>query len=61
MVKIEAENMRNISIFNAMGQQIFNGKVSGGSFDYNFNGATGMYLIKVETEKGVETKRVVVI
>lgn len=60
MVKIEAENLRNVSIFNTMGQQIYNDKVTGGSFEYNFNGATGMYLIRVETDKGAETKRVVV-
>ena len=60
-VKIETENIKNVSIFNALGQQIFNSKASGDAFEYNFNGNTGMYLIRVETDKGIETKRVIVI
>lgn len=60
IVKIEADNIKNVSIFNTLGQQIFNSKASGDAFEYNFNGNTGMYLIRVETDKGVETKRIVV-
>ena len=60
LVKVECENLRSVSIFNMMGQQIFNSKASGDAFEYNFNGNTGMYLIRVKTSKGVETKRVIV-
>ena len=60
ILKIEAENLRSVSIFNALGQQVFNSEASGDSFEYRFNDATGMYLIRVETSKGVETKRVIV-
>ena len=59
---IEAKNLQTVSIFNALGQVIFNTFVTGDIFEYDFsNQEAGMYFIKVETEKGVETKRVVVI
>ena len=59
-VKIEAEDLRNIVIFNGLGAKIFESPVSGDVFEYDFSHqATGTYLIKVETAKGVETKRVI--
>lgn len=62
VVKIEAENLQTISVFNALGQLIFDTFVTGDFFEYDFsNQEAGVYFIKVETEKGVETKRVVVI
>lgn len=62
VVKIETENLQTISVFNALGQLIFDTFVTGDSFEYDFsNQEAGVYFIKVETEKGVETKRVVVI
>ena len=61
VIRMESENMKNISIFNSLGQKVFETEASGDSFDYNFNGASGIYLIKVETINGVETKRVTVL
>ena len=60
IVKIEAENLKNVEIFNMMGQKVFEAPVSGDEFEYNFNGSTGMFMIRVEMANGVETKRVVV-
>ena len=60
ILKIEAENIKNIEIYNSIGQKVFETETSGDSFEYNFNGASGMYLMRVETAKGVETKRVIV-
>ena len=61
-VKIEAENIKNISIFNSLGAKIIEIPVSGDAFEYDFgHQATGVYFIKVETTKGVETKRVTVL
>ncbi|MCR5036648.1 MAG: leucine-rich repeat protein [Bacteroidales bacterium] len=61
IVKIEAENIQNISIFNAIGEKMFETTASGDNFEYNFsNNASGVYFVKVETSKGVETKRVTV-
>jgi hypothetical protein len=62
IVKIEAESIRNISIYNTLGQEIFSTSASGDSFEYDFSQqGTGLYLIKVETANGVETKQVTVL
>lgn len=60
-VKIEAESIKSVSIFNTLGQKVFEGSADGDSFEYDFsNQSAGLYLIKVETAKGVETTRVTV-
>ena len=59
---IEAKNLQTISIFNTLGEVIFDTFVTGDIFEYDFsNHDAGVYFIKVETEKGVETKRVTVL
>ena len=59
MVKVEAEDLKHISINNMLGQQIYNGKVSGNEFEYNFNKhGAGLYLIRIETSSGVAVKKV---
>ena len=60
-VKIEAESIQNISIFNVLGEKVFEGSADGDTFVYDFSSqSAGLYLIKVETVKGVETTRVTV-
>ena len=61
ILKIEAENIKNIEIYNSIGQKVFETETSGDSFEYNFNGASGMYLVRVETAKGVATQKVTVL
>ena len=61
IVKIEAENIQNISIFNVLGEKVFETTASGDAFEYDFsNNASGVYFVKVETSKGVETKQITV-
>ena len=61
IVKIEAEGIESISIFNVLGEKVFETAASGDAFEYDFgNNASGVYFVKVETSKGVETKRVTV-
>ena len=60
VLRVQSENLRKISIYNSIGQKVFEAEASGNEFEYNFNGATGMFLIRVETLKGTETNRVVV-
>ena len=61
IVKIEAENIESISVFNILGEKMFETTASGDAFEYDFrNNASGVYFVKVETVKGVETKRVTV-
>ena len=58
-VKIEAENIQKVTIFNTLGQKIFEGSVQGDVFEYDFSRQNaGMFLMKVETAKGTETMRV---
>lgn len=61
-VKIDAEGIKNISVYNSLGQVIFENAASGDTFEYDFSGnEAGLYFIKVETTNGVETKRVTVL
>lgn len=58
-VKIEAENIKHISISNMLGQVIYEGKASGDMFEYDFGRhGSGLYLIKIETASGVALKKV---
>ncbi len=60
-MKIEAEGIKTITITNLLGQTIYEGKASENEFSYNFSGQeAGVYLIRIETARGVVTKRVVV-
>lgn len=62
IVRIEANNIRKISIFNSIGQQVFESPASGDAFEYDFGPQeAGVYLIIVETAQGSETKRVTVL
>ncbi len=61
MIKVEAENMRSISIFNMLGERVFEGSANGDTFEYDFSDQkAGMYFIKVKTTKGIETLKVTV-
>ena len=62
MVKIEAEGLKTIRVFNMTGAKVFEIAASGNAFEYDFSHqGAGVYLIKIETTKGVETKRVTVL
>jgi len=62
IVKVEAKNIKNISIFNTLGEIIFETSANGDVFEYDFSrNEAGLYFIKVETTNGVETKRVTVL
>ena len=61
VVKIEAEGIKSISIYNDLGQLVFESAANGNVFDYDFSGQeAGVYFIKVEATKGVASKRVIV-
>ena len=61
IVNIKVENLQNISIYNLLGEKVFETPASGDSFEYDFSRfGNGVYLVKIETEKGVLTKRVMV-
>ncbi|MCQ2302024.1 MAG: leucine-rich repeat domain-containing protein [Bacteroidales bacterium] len=62
VVRIEAEDIRSISIYGISGQKVFEGAASGDAFEYDFGKhEAGIYMIVVETAKSIETKRVTVL
>ena len=62
VVRIEAENIKNVSVYNSLGQIIFENAANGDAFEYDFSGQeAGVYFIKVETNKGVDIKKVTVL
>lgn len=59
LVKIEAESIKHVSISNMLGQVVFDGKVGGDAFEYDFSGQkSGIYLVRIETASGVAVKKV---
>ena len=57
--EIEAESIKHISISNMLGQVVFDGKVGGDAFEYDFSGQkAGIYLVRIETASGVAVKKV---
>ena len=60
-LEIEAENIEAISIYNILGEKLFETSTSGNRFKYDFSPHNaGVYLVRIQTEKGMVTKRVMV-
>jgi len=60
-VTITAEGIRHISIYNIIGVKVFESTVNADAFEFDFSGHNaGVYLIRMETVKGVENKLVTV-
>ena len=60
-VTIEAENLCHISIYNIIGAKVFESTVNADAFEFDFSGYNaGVYLIRMETTKGIEAKLVTV-
>ena len=61
MVRIEAEGINNICIFNLLGEKVFESAVSGDAFEFDFGSLEkGLYLIRIETAEGFSTEIVTV-
>ena len=61
-VRIEAEGIQNISIFNILGEKVYESTARGDVIEYDFSQQkAGTYFIKVKTAKGVETKQVTIL
>lgn len=56
-VTIEAENIRHLSIYNIIGEKVFESAASGDTFEYDFSGwKAGLYLIRVEDGRGNQSR-----
>ena len=58
---VEAENLQSISIFNILGEKVYECFTNGDVFEFDFSHEkAGVYFVKIETTKGTETKKVTV-
>ena len=58
---IETENIEAISIYNILGEKLYKVTANGNRFEYNFGPhGSGVYIVRIQTNKGIATKRVVV-
>jgi len=61
-VTIEAEGMSHLTVMNALGQTVYNAQTNADQTVLNLSQyGTGMFLIRISTEKGVSVHRVSVI
>ena len=60
-IQIEAEDIEAISIYNMLGEKLFETSASGNSFEYDFSPhEVGCFIVRIQTKNGVLTKRVMV-
>ncbi len=60
-VRIEATDLSRVTIFNAIGQQVYDGSANGDDFECDLGGlVAGIYIIRIETTNGVAAKRLTV-
>ena len=60
-IRIEAENIESFSIYNMLGERLFETSASGNIVVYDFSPyEAGAYIVKIQTRKGISTQRVMV-
>ena len=60
-IRLESENLKQISICNMLGQLVFESEAESDCFEYDFSYyGFGVYLIRITTSDGIATKRIVV-
>ena len=60
-VKIEAEGLQRIQVYNTLGQLVESHQADGDVLECDLSRhVAGVYLVRMETAKGIATKRVVV-
>ena len=61
IVKIEAENIQMVSVFDMSGAVVFESSASGDEFEYDFsNNESGGYLVRIGTSQSIFSKRITV-
>ena len=59
---VEGQGLSHVSVFNAIGQMVYDANCSGNSAVVRMNQAeTGVYMVRIATENGIATKRVTII
>ena len=58
---IETGNIETISIYNILGEKLYEVTANSSRFEYDFGPhGSGVYIVRIQTNKGIATKRVVV-
>ena len=61
ILKIQAENIQMVSVFDMSGAVVFESSASGDEFEYDFsNNESGVYLVRIGTSQGIFSKRITV-
>ena len=61
-LKIEAEGMTRVSVYNMLGQQVFESACENNMLNVNVSGwSEGVYLLKVQTAEGPLSRRVSIV
>ena len=59
---IEAADMNQVTVFNTIGQVVYDANCEGNSIEINLNNVeTGIYMVRIATQNGTVTKRITVI
>jgi hypothetical protein len=59
---VEGEGMNHVTVFNLVGQKVYEMECQGESLDINLgNAETGVYMVRISTANGEVTKRITVI
>ena len=61
VVKIDGQNLQNISIYNVLGEKMFENEVNSDVFEYDFEKhESGVYFVRAATAKSFVTKKIVI-
>ena len=61
IVKIEAENLKNVEIFNMMGQRVAAYDANDTNIQINTTAlSNGMYMMRITTENGVSNQKLMI-
>ena len=58
---VEGEGLSHVSVYNMVGQKVYEMNCQGESVDIDLNVETGIYMVRVSTANGEVTKRITVI
>ena len=59
-ITIAAKDIENISIYNMLGEKLFEASTDGDCFEYDFSPhEVGVYIVRIQTKNGIVTKHVI--
>jgi hypothetical protein len=58
---VEGEGLSHVTVYNTVGQRVYDANCQGNSVDINLNVETGVYMVRISTVNGDVTKRITVI